>query len=214
MTQPSENPAPKRRRSAGRPKTATPRPPRIPLIKREEWTDGARDVFAVMDGQDAWDNGSRFNIVNILAHHPAVAVPFMQFNKSLLFNTRLSPRVREIVVLRVAHLSHCEYEWVQHVRIGTSIGLSAEDLDAIKAGEPLTEWSELDGLAMKAVDQLESKDTISDTVWAGLARHLDQPMLLELLWIISGYKASAWIFNAVRVPLEESNPIRVKFAGA
>jgi alkylhydroperoxidase family enzyme len=187
-------------------------PPRIPLITREQWTDPARDVFAVMDGQEAWENGSRFNIVNILAHHPAVAVPFMQFNKSLLFNTTLAPRLREMAVLRVAHLSHCEYEWVQHVRIGTSIGLTLEDVEAIRAGVPLAHWSELDGLVVKAVDELEKQSTLSDTLWASLAKYLDQKLLLELLWIIGGYKASAWIFNAVRVPLEDSNPIRIKFA--
>jgi 4-carboxymuconolactone decarboxylase len=187
-------------------------PPRIPLITREQWTDPARDVFAVMDGQEAWDNGSRFNIVNIIAHHPAVAVPFMQFNKSLLFNTTLAPRLREMAVLRVAHLSHCEYEWVQHVRIGTSIGLTLEDVEAIRTGVPLAHWSELDGLVVKAVDELESQSTLSDALWASLAKYLDQKLLLELLWIIGGYKASAWIFNAVRVPLEDSNPIRINFA--
>jgi 4-carboxymuconolactone decarboxylase len=189
-------------------------PPRIPLIARDEWTDAARDVFAVMDGEEAWKNGSRFNIVNILAHHPAVAVPFMRFNRSLLFDTQLAPRLREIAVLRIAHLSRSEYEWVQHVRIGTSIGLTTEDIAAVKAGEPARHWSSLDSLVLQAVDELQSQDTISDCVWAGLAKQLDQRLLLELLWIIGGYKASAWIFNELRVPLEESNPIRVKFSGA
>lgn len=190
----------------GRPRRHVPEhgpTPRIPPLPPGEWTNAARDVFAVMDGQEAWENGSKFNIVNTLAHHPKIAIPFLQLNRVLLLELTLPMRLREIGVLRVAHLSHCEYEWVQHVKIGTRIGLTGRDFDAIKAGAPAEDWSELDALVLQAATQLCRRDSISDALWARLIAHFDRREILEFLFVLGAYKMSAWIFNAVRVNVED-----------
>lgn len=45
----------------------------------------------------------------------------------------LAPPLRETVILRVAHLSHSDYELHHHVPLGRAAGLSERDLDAIAA---------------------------------------------------------------------------------
>ena len=49
----------------------------------------------------------------------------------LLMKGNLSPRVREIVILRVAWRSGSTYEWGQHVRIGLDSGLAQHEIDAL-----------------------------------------------------------------------------------
>jgi 4-carboxymuconolactone decarboxylase len=181
---------------------------RIPFITREEWTDGAIEVFTMMERdeakrEEARKHGSTMNMINVLAHHPKIAIPFLEMGKAL-FLIKLSMRLREIAVLRLAHLSNSEYEWFQHVAIGKNVGLTDADIEAIKAGKPPVDWSEIDGLVMEAVDELEQTDTISDELWAKLSRHFDQQVLFELIFMISSYKMTAWVLNAMAVPLDET----------
>ena len=55
------------------------------------------------------------NVLGTFARHPALAQAFHTFNGHVLFATTLSPRQRELLVLRVAVLRDCAYEWAQHV---------------------------------------------------------------------------------------------------
>ena len=87
-------------------------PPRIPPITRAEWTDEARDVFSVLEGAEGWENGPRYQVVSILAHHPALTRPFLSYNRHLLFHSILPDRAREIVTLYVAWSCKSEYEWL------------------------------------------------------------------------------------------------------
>ena len=181
---------------------------RIPFIKREEWTDGAIEVFTMMERdeakrEEARKNGSTMNMINVLAHHPKIAIPFLEMGKAL-FLIKLSMRLREIAVLRLAHLSNSEYEWFQHVAIGKNVGLTDADIEAIKAGKPADDWSEIDGLVMQTVDELEQTDTIGDELWAKLSKHFDQQVMFEFVFMISSYKMTAWVLNAMAVPLDET----------
>jgi len=182
--------------------------PRIPYIKREEWTEGARDVFTVMarseeERAEARKNGSKMNMLNVLAHNPKISVPYLELGK-VLFDINVSMRSREIAVLRLAYLSNSEYEWFQHVAIGKHVGLTDADVEAIRTGQPGDGWSELDGLVMGAVDELEENNTISDLLWERMSRHFDRQQMFEFLFMISSYKMTAWVLNALEIPLDET----------
>jgi hypothetical protein len=64
------------------------------------------------------------------------------------------------------------------------------------------EWSELEALAVEAVDQLEKAGNIDDALWVRLSRHLDHGKILELLYLVGGFKMIAWIFSAIRLDLD------------
>lgn len=182
--------------------------PRIPFIARDEWTDEAIEVFTSMERDEAGKErarkeGSKMNIIKVLAHYPRAVLPYLEMNK-VLFDLKFSMRIREIAVLRLSHLSNSEYEWFQHVEIGKRAGLTDADIEAIKAGKPADDWEEIDGLVMKAVDELETSNTISDALWEKLTSHFDRDQMFELLFVIGAYKMTAWILNAMKIPVEGS----------
>ena len=51
------------------------------------------------------------NLLATLVRHPELTRAFLRFNNHLLFSSTLPPRLRELAVLRVAHVHHSEYEW-------------------------------------------------------------------------------------------------------
>lgn len=181
--------------------------PRVPYITREEWTDATLDVFAGMerspeDQERARKEGSKMNIINVLAHNPRIVVPYLDMNK-VLFQLAISMREREIAVLRLAHLCDSEYEWFQHVAIGKRAGLDDADIEAIQVGSPLASWSDRDAVVMAVVDELQSTETVSDELWQRLAEHFDREQIFELLFVIGAYKMTAWILNPLKVPPED-----------
>lgn len=181
---------------------------RIPFITRDEWTEDTIEVFTMMERdpakrEDARKNGSTMNMINVLANYPKISIPFLDMGKAL-FLIDLPMRLREIAVLRLALLSNSEYEWFQHEAIGKHVGLTDADIAAIKAGKPTADWSEPDALVMQAVDELEEANTISDELWAKMSEHFSQQLMFEFLFMISSYKMTAWVLNAMGVPLDDA----------
>lgn len=177
--------------------------PRVPPVPPAEWTPEMRDFFAIMEGPEAREKGSQFNVVLTLANHPQMASPFMNYYKVLLSNSTLSLRLREIVTLRIAWRLQSEYEWTQHVAIGKDIGLGDEHIEAIKQGAEVAIWSDLERDAVRAVDQLGTRSQIDDETWDGLSKHLNRREMMELLFIIGTYTLLCYAFNAMGVQLEQ-----------
>jgi 4-carboxymuconolactone decarboxylase len=128
--------------------------------------------------------------------HPKLTRAFLRFNNHLLFSSTLPPRLRELAVLRVAHLTDSEYEWRHHARMGKEVGLTDEVIDGIQRGEAT---DELDRAVLTAVDELQDKSVISDVTWAALSEHLDERQRMDLVFTIGCYGALAMAINTFGV---------------
>ncbi|SEH71802.1 alkylhydroperoxidase AhpD family core domain-containing protein [Mycolicibacterium rutilum] len=136
------------------------------------------------------------NLLATLVRHPKLTKAFLRFNFHLLYGSTLSPRLRELAVLRVAHLTNCEYEWRHHVRMGREEGLTDQDIDALQRGEAA---DDLDQAVLRAVDELQSTAAVSDATWAALSEHLEERQLMDLVFTIGCYGALAMAINTFGV---------------
>jgi len=185
--------------------TSSPPPARIPPITENEWTDKVREFFALVDGPGGRAKGSKLNIVKTIAHHPDMAIPYFNFGRYVLNRSTLSPRQREMVTLRTAWLYDSEYEWLQHAAGAKRIGMTADEIEAIKTGADAPSWPKEEQYLLRAVDQLRNTTTIDDETWTGLSAFLDRRQLLDLLFIVGSYVMLAMALNALRVQLDEND---------
>lgn len=174
---------------------------RIPSVRREDWTDEVRDVFAINEGQEGWDNGSKYNLIHWFANHPPLAQGWLKYNH-VLVRGDFPPVLREIVILRVAHRYKSEYEWDQHVLIAGMIGLGPEHFEAVVTGPDAVLWSDLERLCLRTADQLCENHDIDDATWTALASEFDTRQMMELLFIVGSYSMLAWVFRAARMQTE------------
>src|SRR5690242_19179159 len=76
------------------------------------------------------------NVVRICAH---ASVPLFdaqgRLGAAIADPDVLNPRLREAVILRVAHLSNSPYELHHHVSLGKAAGLNQAELDALASGD-------------------------------------------------------------------------------
>ena len=182
---------------------------RLAPVPREGWDDEVRGAIAAGFGSAAAErlcsDDPEVRMPNVLAtlvHHPALAGPWLAYNNVLLRTPSLDPRLRELMVLRVAWRSRSRYEWVQHVRIALGVGVSAEEIDAIAGVADAVEWSPLQADLLAATDQLIDRYRIDDATWARLAGQLDERQLVEVVFVVGTYTCLAMAFNSFGIALD------------
>lgn len=176
---------------------------RIPNLPREEWTDGAREVFAFWGEPNAWEEGSRTNIIMTMANNVDLASAYNVWGKHFLVTNTLSLRDRELVVMRVAWLVKSEYEWHNHVGYCLNLGMDLEEIAAIKDGAASSyPFSDQDRAVMKTCDELIGSNDLSDATWNEMARFYDKRQMMDLVFMIGHYVMTSWSINAMRMPLE------------
>lgn len=142
--------------------------------------------------------------MRLMAKHPPIFHRQMEMG-NVLFNGRISPREREIAVLRISWLAGAAFEWGEHVEIGKRSGLSAEEIERITRGSAAAGWNEHDAAILRAVEELLADYAISDATWATLAKSWDEPQLIELPMMIGQYLTTAFLLNSLRVQLGDQN---------
>jgi len=140
------------------------------------------------------------HVLSTLLHHPALAGPFLAYNRVLLERPVLAPRLRELMILRVAWRKRSPYEWAQHVRIALSVGITPDEIQAVARGE--ASFGPLEADLLAATDQLLDRCCIEDDTWARLAEQLDERHLVEVVFVVGTYVCLAMAFNSFGLQLD------------
>lgn len=185
--------------------------PRISPLPVADWPPAMREALAALRPPEprhplperGGDRPKGLNILGTLARHPALTRAYHTFNGHVLFATTLTPRQRELLVLRVAAVRGADYEWAQHVVLGREAGLADDEIDRVAAGPDAPGWSALDAALLRAADELVTDACITDATWRVLARELDDQQLLDLVFTVGAYDALAMALRSFRVPLDD-----------
>lgn len=124
---------------------------------------------------------------------------------NVLFNGRISPRERELAVLRISWLAGAPFEWGEHVEIGKRCGLSPEEIERITLGSSADGWSEHDAAVLRGVEELLSDFALSDETWTILARTWDEEQLIEYPMMVGQYLTTAFLLNTLHIQLGDGN---------
>lgn len=177
-------------------------PPRIPPLPREEWTDAARDVFAYWEGDEARENGSRSNTMMTLAQHPRLALASLDFGKYFMLESRLSARQIKLVILRVAHRYGSIYQWTHNSLGAKQVGITDEEIEAVKSGPDAPVWTREDRALLGAVDSVNAGGRFDDAVWLELTSLFDRRFIMDLLHATGYFTMVAWGLVAMGVEVE------------
>jgi 4-carboxymuconolactone decarboxylase len=175
---------------------------RIPRCPKEEWTDEHRKVHAFWGEPNAWEEGSKTEIMNVMANHPALGQVYNIWGKHFLMSNTLNTRQLEIIILRVARLTNSAYEWHNHVGYGMNAGLTLEEITAIRDFPVGGAWVEEEAALLSACNEQIGQHRISDPSWAILARHFNRQQLMDMVFTIGHYAMTSWAISSFGVPIE------------
>jgi alkylhydroperoxidase family enzyme len=171
--------------------------PRVPALSREEAAAVALDAGLPEYLAD-------LNIFRVLLQHPPLAGAFNGWLSPLLFEGKLDVRLRELVIMRLGWATCSVYEWTQHWRIATQLGVPEDDLVAVR------DWRRSDRLdpparaVLAATDDVLTSGAIEPTTWKECAAALaTEQERLELVAVISGWRMVSSVLRSLDVPLED-----------
>ncbi len=171
--------------------------PRITPMDESAWGDEQKEVMG-----RTGDRERHFNIFRTLVRHPKAVKRWMVFANHVLFKSTLSPRDREILILRIGWLCRAEYEWAQHVEIGKRAGLLDEDIERIAAGPDAPGLDPFEATLIRAADELHADAFISDATWAKLAERYDEQQLIDVVFAVGNYNLVSMMLNTLGVQLD------------
>jgi 4-carboxymuconolactone decarboxylase len=173
-------------------------PLRLTPLPAEEWDDRTRAALASLIPAERANPGGAGNVLSTLVRHPDLTRAYLPFIAYLLTSSTLSPRIREVALLRVVYRR--DYLWSHHLPIALRAGLTENEVDAIRHGE-LADHA--DQAVLRAVDDLVDHGTVSNAVWAELGHHFTDHQRMDLVFTTGGYYLLAIAVNTFGIEDEK-----------
>lgn len=167
----------------------------IELLPQSEWPAELAEIAA--------DLGRPLNVYGVLAHHPDLLKAWWPFRTHIQSGTTLSPRERELVILRTAHRLAVAYEWRHHVERGRKAGLGGGEITAVIEGPTAAAWEQRDAALLQAVDDIHDNTRIAPATLDLLFAHFEISQVLDLISTVGMYITLAVVLETFDVPHED-----------
>ena len=172
---------------------------RVPLIQEQDHPEFAE----VIEKYRAGRRGKLINIYRMLLNAPPLAESWFNHSNTVRWKTSLDGRLREIVIIRMGHLTNAQYVLRQHVpALALAEGLSLAECNALADWRPSTLFSERGRAVLAYADTMTRDIAVPDAVFAELKRHFNTREIVELTVLIGTYNMNARVLQALELDLE------------
>jgi alkylhydroperoxidase family enzyme len=122
---------------------------------------------------------------------------------AIRWKTKLTPRLREIAIVRVAQAARYAYALNQHVpTIAVPDGVSLEECEALKDWRPSKFFNEAERATLAYVDAMIAGPEVPDDVFNAVRKHYTEREIVELTVLVGTYLMHNRVFTALRVDVE------------
>jgi 4-carboxymuconolactone decarboxylase len=172
---------------------------RISYVEEKDHPELAELIGRVRAGR----RGALINVYKLLLHAPPLAAIWLDFVSTARFKTELEGRLREIVIVRVAHLNRTTYVFKQHVpQLSAPEGLSDRECDALADWRAATSFSARERAALAYTDAMTRDVAVPDDVFDALRPHFNERQIMELTVLIGLYNMHTRVFTALGIDPE------------
>lgn len=168
---------------------------------------GSRRQIGLVNHAICWVSGrvtgtNPPNLFTTLARHRGLFRGWMWYASKLMPFGELTRRETEMMILRIAHLRSCEYEFTHHVRIGRRAGVTAADVERVKEGPQADGWGERERVLLRAITELSRTQDIDDATWQAMCDELTEKECIEALMLSGQYESLATTLLTLRVQVD------------
>ena len=172
---------------------------RVSLIREEDHPELAGIIGEIRGAR----RGRLINVYRLLLHSPALAKAWFALNNAVRWQTGISGRLRELVIIRIGYVCDAPYILRQHIpNLASAEGVSAAECEALRdwQGSSLFDGPERGGL--EYADSLTRNVRAGDELFARLRGFFNEDQLVELTVLIGAYNMHARVLNALELDLE------------
>lgn len=176
--------------------------PRLNPVAESSMTHEQNEIVAPLRKR----YGFVFNVLKTMMHNMPLLEAWNPLAGHIMGASSLSPRLREIVIMRVALRTNSEYEWGQHVLMSKEADLDEEDHNRICAGADAPGWTASERAVLLATDELIEVTMLSDEVWSALCAEFEEAQILDFIFTVGQYNMLAMALNSLGVQRESGVP--------
>jgi AhpD family alkylhydroperoxidase len=147
-------------------------------------------------------------LTRMLLHVPEAVGPYVDLAFALLKRGRLDPKLRELVILRIAALSGSVYERTQHVPTARKAGATEAEIASADSGHPCGLTPDL-ALAFRFAEECARDVKVSDATVQEAIGRFSAAEIAELTLLVGFYMMTARYLETLGVaadpPLDTAN---------
>ncbi len=143
------------------------------------------------------------NVFRMMANAPSSLNGFIQLAASILLQSEFDAKLREVAILRTAHVTQSEYEWKQHVQIALDIGLPKETISLVTTNEGIDTLSNDEQLVCRVAEEISLKVRLSDEALDMIVKRFGKRQATELILCCSYFNMLSRFLESTRVELED-----------
>lgn len=172
---------------------------RIAPLATADWAAGDAEILGSLGRGD-----QTIDVFKTCLQHKALCRGWMPFTRYVLGGeSTLTPRDREILILRTSWNCNADYDWAHHVPAATRAGLTEEEMLRLTARADAPGWRRTDALLIRAADELHRDQFISDDTWRALGAERYTPQqLMDVVFTVGQYTMVSMFLNSAGVQLE------------
>jgi AhpD family alkylhydroperoxidase len=173
---------------------------RLPFVTAEEASEPVAEALRAMPAE--------VGIVQLIAHAETCLRPFLRLGQAILTAQQLDPVLRELAILRTAQVTGAGYEAVQHERIAQLVGVTTQQVEAVRAGRVSgPEFTEAQEYVLAFTTAVVAGN-VDDATFAALP--LPPRETMELILAVGFYLMLGRVMNAVQVDPEPAAEVEVE----
>lgn len=182
--------------------------PRIPTVEGPD-----DEQLAILAKAPARADGTVRNLFLTLLQHPRLLKRFNAFAGTFMAFGLMDVEDRELVILRIAARTSCEYELVQHLPLARETALSEAAIAAVLVPvPPVDALSAHQARLVAAADQMLTTGAVEDRSWNALAARYSHAEMLELVTLVAFYRMTADVLNVVGIQPEDDLDVEIDWS--
>jgi len=172
---------------------------RISLIEEKDHPEIAPLIEKIKAGR----RGGLLNVYKLLLHAPPLAETWLDHVGAVRWKTELSGRLRELLVIRIAHVNGIDYVINQHVpALALADGVTLAECDALPDWRKSGLFDAAERAALAYADAMVLQTSVPDDVFAELRRHYDERAIVEISVLVGTYLMHNRVMKALKIDLE------------
>ncbi|MFT3953239.1 MAG: carboxymuconolactone decarboxylase family protein [Piscinibacter sp.] len=154
------------------------------------------------------ERGSVLHLYQMLMHSPPLAEGWLGFMTQVRQNLDLSGELRELVIMRIAHLNGAPYEAEQHAPIALKEGLVQAQLDALADWRAASErFTPLQREVLALCDAMTRDVHVDAGLVQTVRERLGERGLVELVATIAAYNMVSRFLEALQIHADDARPL-------
>ena len=121
---------------------------------------------------------------------------------AVLTGAKLDAQLRELAILRNAHLSNCAYSFFHHSAVASRAGLTAEKIAAVKGSLDAPLWSRAECAVLKFTDDIILNVRASDATLNELRAVMSDTEVMELIVSVGSYMTLVRLIETAGIEID------------